>query len=417
MRIWRVVATVSVLALIGVAGVVMAAPAPVAQPAPADPLLGLTAPEVAFRTESRRAGAGDLAGKVLREMGAPAAELLAGAGRSLDAVSPGDVFHLDYRAGESRPFRLRLVHDPAIVNELVWDGKRYVARKVPMPYVVEEMAAAVTVTSSLWGSATAVGFSPAQVMDLAKIFEYDVDFNTELLPRARFRLVLERLTADDGSQRVGDIRAAILDNGGKQYVAIRYRAADGTTGWYAKDGTARRKAFLRSPLEFLQVTSSFSLGRYHPILHKMRAHKGVDLAAPTGTNIRAVADGVVTRAGWAGGHGNHVEIKHEGGFSTGYSHLSSIGVKVGEKVQQGRSIGRVGSTGQSTGPHLHYEFMVNGVHKDPMKTIVPVAQPLPDSEKAAFAAARDALLPRLEAATELTSGAVADAAEDPPAGR
>ncbi|GDX80938.1 peptidase M23 [Deltaproteobacteria bacterium] len=407
----------SLLALLLAAGAVLAAPTPIVQPAAADPLVGLTAPEPAFRTESREVRAGELAGKVLREMGAPTAELLAGAGRSLDSVSPGDVFNLDYRAGETRPFRLRLVHDPAMVNELVWDGKRYVARKVPVPYTVEEMAAAVTVTSSLWSAATSVGFSPAQVLDLAKIFEYDVDFNTELVEGARFRLVLDRLTADDGSQSVGDIRAAILDNGGKQYVAIRYRAADGTTGWYAKDGSARRKAFLRSPLEFLQVTSSFSTGRYHPILHKMRAHKGVDLAAPTGTNIRAVADGVITRAGWAGGHGNHVEIKHEGGFSTGYSHLSSIGVKVGERVQQGRSIGRVGSTGQSTGPHLHYEFMVNGVHKDPMKTIVPVAQPLPASEKAAFAAARDALLPRLEGATELTAGAVADAAEDRGPGR
>ncbi len=246
------------------------------------------------------------------------------------------------------------------------------------------------------------GLLTAQVIGLAKIFEYDVDFNTELYEGARFRLVIDRLRDDHGDTRVGDIRAAILDNGGKSYTAIRYRGSDGEVGWYAADGSARRKAFLRSPIEFSRVSSNFSTGRRHPILGTMRAHKGVDLAAPSGTPIRSVADGVVTRAGWAGGHGNHVEIKHEGGYTTGYSHLSSIGVKQGQRVKQGNTIGRVGSTGMSTGPHLHYEFKVNGVHKDPMKQIVPVTRPLPESEKSAFFALRDELLPRLEGAVEIT---------------
>ncbi len=387
--------------ILGVAFAVVAPPAPPVQPQPAAPSGGLVAPKPTFRTESRDVREGELAGEVLREMGAPASELLAAAGRSLDRVSVGDTFHLDYRGDEPRPFRLRFSHDPAVTFELVWDGKTYMGRKIPVAYAVDQRAAAVTVTSSLWAAATAVGFSPAQIVGLATIFEYDVDFNTELEPGARFRFVLERLTADNGRQRVGDIRAAILDNGKKQFVAIRHQSADGTTGWYAKDGSARRKAFLRSPLEFSRVTSGFTTGRYHPVLHKMRAHKGVDLAAPSGTPVRSVADGVITSAGWAGGHGKHIEIRHEGGYATGYSHLSAIGVKVGQNVRQGSTIGRVGSTGMSTGPHLHYEFKVNGVHKDPMKSIVPVTQPLPIAEKAAFLAARDALLPQLEGATEL----------------
>ncbi len=408
----RVVVSLGVAALLAVAFVVLPtwsgigsvlAAQPVQQPPAADVAATLAAPTPAYRTESREVGEGELAGEVLRAMGLDAATLVPAAAGRFDKISPGDRFTADWRTGEDKPFRVRLAHDPAQTVELVRSGDRYVSRVVPVPYRTEELAAAVTVTSSLWAAATEVGFSPQQILGLAKIFEYDVDFNTELVEKARFRFVLDRLTADDGSQRVGDIRAAILDNGGKTYVAIRYTTKDGTTAWFGKDGAARRKTFLRSPLEFSRVTSGFTTGRYHPILHRMRAHKGVDLAAPTGTPVRAAADGVVARAGWAGGHGNHVELKHDGGYATGYSHLSFIGVKAGEHVHQGEVIGRVGTTGLSTGPHLHYEFLVNGVNKDPMKSIVPIAQPLPDAEKPDFFKVRDALLPMLEGATELAA--------------
>ncbi|MSQ01420.1 MAG: hypothetical protein EXR71_05940 [Myxococcales bacterium] len=397
----RIVVTIAVVALGGIAGVVFAAPAPLAQPAVATVSAALTPPPPRYRTTSHEVAAGDNAGSVLRSMGAPAADLLAGAGSALNNIFPGDQVRLDWRDGEDRPFRLRLAHDPATTTELVWTGARYTARKVPVPYRVEEQAAAITVTSSLWSAAIAVGFSAGQIIELAKIFEYDVDFNTELVAGARFRLVLDRLTADDGSARIGDIRAVILDNGKKQYVAIRHRTHDGTAGWYGKDGASRRKAFLRSPIEFSRVSSGFSAGRYHPILHRMRAHRGVDLAAPSGTPIRAVADGVVTKAGWAGGHGNHIELRHDNGTVTGYSHLSSIGVKRGAHVSQGQTIGKVGSTGQSTGPHLHYEYLVNGVHKDPMKAIVPVQKPLEASERTDFFAVRDRVLPLLETTRDL----------------
>lgn len=406
MNRWRVGITLVVLSLAGAAGVVFAAPKPFEQPPKAEGTLALVAPPAPITSVRREVTkSGELAGEILRSMDAPTAELLAGAGPALNRILLGDTFVLDTRAGESRPFRLRLLggpnRDQATVSELVWNGKKYVSRQIPVPYRVEPMAAAVTVTSSLWAAATKVGFSPPQIENLAKIFEYDVDFNTELAEGARFRLVLDRLTADDGTQRVGDIRAAILDNGSKTYTAIRYRLTDGNIGWYAPDGTARKKAFLRSPLEFSRVTSGFTTGRYHPVLHKMRAHKGVDLAAPSGTPIRAAADGSVSKAGWGGGHGNQVMLKHAGGYATSYSHMSKIAVKAGASVNQGQVIGYVGSTGLSTGPHLHYEFVVNGVNKDPMKSIVPIAQPLPEGEKAAFFAVRDAVLPGLESATEL----------------
>ncbi len=411
MKLARVLITLVVLGLGGVATAVVAAPRPLPQPTPAAHRTELPLPDLRFRTVTREVAEGDSAGSVLRAMGAPTDALLSGAGTALNRIYPGDKVHLDWRQGDERPFRLRLERDrePAATTELIWTGKAYTARQVPVPYRIEEQAASITVTSSLWSAATAVGFAPGQIVELAKIFEYDVDFNTELAEGARFRLVLDRLTDDEGNEHVGEIRAATLDNAGKQYVAIRHRSADGSVAWYGKDGTARRKSFLRSPIEFSRVSSGFTLGRYHPILHRMRAHKGVDLAAASGTPIRAVADGTVVRAGWAGGHGNHIELRHEGGYTTGYSHLSSIGVKAGAKVRQGDYIGKVGSTGMSTGPHLHYEFQVNGVHKDPMKAIVPIERPLDAAEKPAFFAQRDRVLPLLDAAVEL---AVADAGEE-----
>jgi murein DD-endopeptidase MepM/ murein hydrolase activator NlpD len=407
-RFWSVVVVVAISVA---AAIVVGRPAPIVQPPAATVADRVAAPPLRYRTESRTVRAGDTAGSVLRAMGGPTEALLAGAGSTLNRLRPGDVLHLDWRTGEPQPFRLRLDGPAAYTQELVREGDRYVARQVPIPYLVEDRALAVTVRSSLWAAATAAGFAPAQIMGLATIFEYDVDFNTELYAGARFRLVLDELTADDGTKRVGNIRAAILENGGKEYVAIRHLAADGAPEWYDARGGARKKAFLRSPLEFSRVTSGFSTGRYHPVLHKMRAHKGVDLAAPSGTPIRSVADGVVTRAGWAGGHGNHIEVKHEGGYSTGYSHLSSMSVKAGERVRQGQFIGRVGSTGLSTGPHLHYEFKVNGVNRDPLKAIVPVSRPLAEGELPAFYALRDSLLPRLAAAVDAVAAEAEEAAE------
>lgn len=412
MRTARWLSLTAMLAVSGGSVALVSRPQVVEQPPAATAAAAVQAPALRYVTESREVKAGDTAGGLLRAMNGPSDLLLAGAGSTLNRLRPGDRIHLDWRRGEAQPFRLRLDSAAAYTGELVWDGSRYLSRQVPIPYGVEERAVAVTVRSSLWSAATRAGFSPSQIMGLATIFEYDVDFNTELQAGARFRLVLDQLTADDGSVRVGDIRAAILENGGKEFIALRHRASDGTLSWYDAKGAARKKAFLRSPLEFSRVTSGFSTGRYHPILHRMRAHKGVDFAAPSGTPVRSVADGVVASAGWSGGHGNHIVVKHEGGYTTGFSHLSKMNVKRGDRVRQGEVIGRVGSTGMSTGPHLHYEFQVNGVHRDPLKAIVPVARPLDDAERPAFFAFRDLVLPMLASAEEVGAGAI-EVAEEP----
>jgi murein DD-endopeptidase MepM/ murein hydrolase activator NlpD len=222
--------------------------------------------------------------------------------------------------------------------------------------------------------------------------------------------VTEELSADGDFKKLGAIQAVRLTNptgGGKtkEYVAIRYQTKDGTVGYYAPDGKARKKAFLRSPLEFSRVTSGFSKSRYHPVLKKSRAHNGVDLGAPTGTPVRAVADGVVEFAGKAGGHGNHVKLAHDGPYETGYSHLSKILVHQGAHVHQGQIVGLVGMTGLATGPHLHYEFFVHGKYVNPMTVDLPLTEELKPDELPAFYAVRDALLERLNGATEEARGA------------
>ncbi|MCB9793254.1 MAG: peptidoglycan DD-metalloendopeptidase family protein [Alphaproteobacteria bacterium] len=256
-------------------------------------------------------------------------------------------------------------------------------------------------SSTLWDAALAAGLRPGDVMRLAGIFQWELDFNTELREGATFTIVGDDLYADGEFARPGEFHAVRLLNDGKEYTAIRYVRADGTEGWYHPDGKASKKAFLRSPLEFGRVTSSFNRKRFHPILKKARPHLGTDFGAATGTPVRAVGDGVVVIAGKSGGHGNRVKIDHAGPYDTSYSHLSKIKVKNGQHVRQGDIIGLVGSTGMSTGPHLHYEVTVNGRHTDAMTVKFPTSEPLPASEMEAFAAVRDKWLPLLDAAAPL----------------
>jgi murein DD-endopeptidase MepM/ murein hydrolase activator NlpD len=352
-----------------------------------------------YRTAEHEVVEGETASEVLRAMNAPTAPLLAAADGRLNRLSVGDVVQLDFVEGETSPWRLRLDKGGPQVLALVRTGElKYAQTQIPVPFTIETGARTLTVTSSLWNAALDAGLRPGQVMGVASIFEYDVDFNTELLPGAIIRLAADTLTDDAGVSRVGDIRAAKLQNGAKTFVQIKYRLADGTVGWFKPDGTGARKPFLRSPLAFSRVTSGFSTGRYHPILKVSRPHLGVDFGAPTGTPVRAVADGVVSKAGPAGGHGNHIELDHEGPYATSYSHLSAILVKRGQTVHQGDLIGRVGTTGLSTGPHLHYQFFVNGTYVNPLTVVLPNngASELPEAEKAAFFKVRDSVLPLID---------------------
>jgi murein DD-endopeptidase MepM/ murein hydrolase activator NlpD len=354
--------------------------------------VSIPAPLARYKTVEHTIRQGETASEALTAMHAPTEALLKAAGTSLNRVGVGDVLALDYVSGEKKPFRLRFSNGGSVIRAIEWTGSEYQARIYPIPYTVEPLAISLQIESSLWAAGEAAGLSPAQIMSLARIFETEVDFNTELVEGAVFRLVADKLTDEQGKVRYSAIRGARLINGNKSWSFIRFTSKDGKTDWYAPDGEGRKRPFLRSPLEFSRVTSGFSKGRYHPLLKEKRPHYGVDLGAPTGTPIRAVADGVVVVSGRHGGHGNYVEVKHSGPYGTSYSHLSAILVRKGQKVKQGDVIGRVGSTGLSTGPHLHYQMTINGKYVDPMKTVLPMTGGLSVEDKAAFHQVRDEIM-------------------------
>jgi murein DD-endopeptidase MepM/ murein hydrolase activator NlpD len=238
------------------------------------------------------------------------------------------------------------------------------------PLMANTRLASGTIKSSLFAATDESRIPDAVAVQLAEIFSGDIDFIRALRKGDRFSVVYESLEADGEPLRAGRVLSADFVNNGKMYSALWFQeknAANMTNKgqYYTLDGNSLRKAFLTSPLEFSRVTSGFG-GRMHPIARQFRMHNGVDYAAPTGTPIRSVGDGVVDFAGVQRGYGNVVEIKHRDGKSTLYAHMNSIAVRKGQNIAQGQNIGTVGSTGWSTGPHLHFEFRVNGIHHDPM---------------------------------------------------
>jgi murein DD-endopeptidase MepM/ murein hydrolase activator NlpD len=234
------------------------------------------------------------------------------------------------------------------------------------PLVANTRIASGTIKSSLFAATDESRIPDAVAVQLAEIFSSDIDFIRALRKGDRFNVVYESLEADGEVLRSGRVLSADFVNAGKSYSAVWFHENGMPKGqYYTVDGNSLRKAFLASPLEFSRMTSGFG-GRMHPIARQFRMHTGVDYAAPTGTPIRSVGDGVVASAGLQRGYGNVVEVMHRDGKSTLYAHMSRVAVTKGQRVAQGDNIGAVGSTGWSTGPHLHFEFRVKGVHHDPM---------------------------------------------------
>ncbi|MEQ7920139.1 peptidoglycan DD-metalloendopeptidase family protein [Xanthomonas sp. WHRI 1810A] len=263
------------------------------------------------------------------------------------------------------------------------------------------------INSSLSLSAQRAGLSHTMTMDMAKIFGYDVDFAQDIRKGDEFDVVYEQKVVNGKTVSTGNILAARFTNRGKTYSAVRYTNKQGNTNYYTADGNSMRKAFIRTPVDFARISSMFSMGRKHPILNKIRAHKGVDYAAPRGTPIKATGDGKVILAGRRGGYGNTVIIQHGDTYRTLYGHMQGFakGVQTGSSVKQGQVIGYIGTTGLSTGPHLHYEFQVNGVHVDPLGQKLPMADPIAKSEKQRFMQESQPLMARMdqEKATMLAS--------------
>lgn len=222
------------------------------------------------------------------------------------------------------------------------------------------------INSSLFAATDAIGLPDGVAVQLAEIFGSDIDFRRSLRQGDRFSVVYESLEADGETMRAGRVLSAEFVNNGRKHEAIWFEEPGHKGAYFGFDGQSARKTYLTSPLEFSRVSSGYGM-RFHPISRQQKAHLGVDYAAPTGTPVRTIGDGVVSFAGWQRGYGNVIEISHRNNQSTLYAHLSRIDVQRGQSVTQGDRVGAVGSTGASTGPHLHFEFRVNGVHKNPIE--------------------------------------------------
>lgn len=254
------------------------------------------------------------------------------------------------------------------------------------------------IESSLFGATDAAGIPETVALQLADIFSSDIDFHRDLRRGDRFSVVYEALAADDEFVGFGRVLAAEFVNQGETYQAVFFRDEKGRNGYYTPEGRNMRKAFLRSPIEFSRITSGFTNARFHPVLKTWRAHKGVDYGAPTGTKVRVTADGHITFAGRKNGYGNVVVVRHTNGYETLYAHLSAFagGSRPGRRVAQGDVIGFVGSTGMATGPHLHYEFHVNGVYQNPLRLAMPPGPPITAQLRPSFQEATRPLFSRLD---------------------
>lgn len=314
-----------------------------------------------------------------------------------------DVYPVEkLRAGHD--VRLRIQDGRLQALEYDLDSNRYVrwqrqddqlsAKLHRRPRIHQTRTAYGRIESSLFTAGERSGLSQRLTMELAQIFGWDIDFAHDLRRGDWFR-VLYRVELRNGKRIAdGPILAAQFYNRGQVHHAIRFTGPDGHSEYYTYEGRSVRKAFLRSPVQFNRITSGFSRERDHPILSRRRAHKGVDYAARPGTPVRATGDGRVVTRGQQGGYGRVVTLRHFNRFTTVYAHLSGFarGLREGDQVQQGETIGYVGQSGLATGPHLHYEFRMHGRHRDPLHVELPRAQPLPDDYRARFRNRRHHLL-------------------------
>ncbi|RLA41051.1 MAG: peptidase M23, partial [Gammaproteobacteria bacterium] len=240
------------------------------------------------------------------------------------------------------------------------------------------------INNSLSLDANRAGLSQAKIMELANIFGWDIDFALDIRKGDAFSVLYDEKFLNGEKVGNGDILAATFSNHGTTFSAVRYIEKDGSINYYTPDGKPMRKAFLRAPLDFTRISSNFSLHRKHPVHKRIKAHRGVDYAAPRGTPVYAAGDGRVVASGYSKANGNYVFIQHGGKYVTKYLHLTKRLTRKGKHVSQGKTIGTVGSTGYATGPHLHYEFLVNGVHRNPRTVKLPDAKTIAKSQRDEF---------------------------------
>jgi murein DD-endopeptidase MepM/ murein hydrolase activator NlpD len=260
-------------------------------------------------------------------------------------------------------------------------------RRLPIPYEVRTERVRGVINSSLFETVNSIGEEDGLALLLADIFAYDIDFILDIRAGDSFQALVEKRYRDGKPAGYGKLLAAEFTNQGTTHQAIRFKDGSRPEAYYAPDGQSRRQQFLRAPLEFSRISSGFTMRRFHPIANTWRAHPAIDYAAPTGTPIRSVGDGIVVDKGFSSGNGNYVKIRHNNGFATMYLHMSRHGkISQGSRVAQGQVIGYVGSTGLATGPHLCFRMTRNGAPVNPAKVRSIAAEPISRGNLAAFKA-------------------------------
>lgn len=326
--------------------------------------------------------------------------------RPLARLQPGQLLQIALKGNtDNRQLAaLRLNFSPISYLEVRAENGKFRAKRVTREIETHNKTITGTIESSLFEDGLQAGLTNAQVMSLTQIFGWDIDFALDLRPGDSFKVLFEEHYFQDKKVQNGPIFAAEFTNRGRIFRAIRYTDASGDTDYYTPEGLSMRKAFLRTPVNYSRISSYFNLQRKHPILNRIRAHKGVDYAAPTGTPIKAAGDGRVAFVGRKGGYGNAIVLQHGIKYSTLYGHLSRFkrGLKIGAKIRQGEIIGYVGQTGLATGPHLHYEFLVNGIHRNPLTVELPQASPIPAPLKQDFQKIAAKLVAKLDTTNATT---------------
>ena len=359
-------------------------------------------PAPAGETITLKVGKGDSLDSLFRRNSLSVSDLalmlrLKEAKSNLRTIRPGDEIEV-VRVDEHVLSLTRRVDERTSMRILA-DGDGYRTKTIDHPVDHKRMATQGRIDSSLFLAGAAAGMSDTLIMNFAGIFAWDVDFALEVRKGDTFSLVYEEVWQDGEKLRDGNILAAEFVNQSEVFRAVRFENPEGRVDYFTPDGLSVRKAFLRAPLDFRRVSSNFNPNRLHPILKTKRPHRGVDYAANKGTPIKAAGDGRIILRGRNGGYGNCVIIQHGGNITTLYAHLSRFakGQKNGTRVRQGQTIGYVGATGLATAPHLHYEYRLNGVHRNPRTVSLPAADPVPKAYRDQFAESTQPLLEQLDA--------------------
>jgi len=324
----------------------------------------------------------------------------------LRQLMPGDIINVE-ADDEGNVLSLATNADSIQRVNILRDADGFSLVETELPVQRQVRIVSGTINSSLYQAGYDAGMSDALIMNLANIFGWDIDFALDIREGDQFRVIYEEIYRDGEKMRDGDILAATFVNAGRSLNAVRFEDDEGNSAYYAPDGTPMRKAFLRAPLNFSYVSSGFNPKRFHPVLKRVKAHNGIDYRAPAGTPVYAAGDGKIIRSAYDKYNGHHVFVQHGQNYITKYLHFTRRSVKNGQRVRQGEVIGYVGSTGLSTAPHLHYEFLVNGVHRNPRTVKLPEAEPLPEKYSARFASVSIPLLRQLELLAPATRVAVA----------